>query len=129
MSDLNGLREQLRDVLKTAGLNAFTAIPEKVTPPFVAVAPDEPYISYDEPSTDLMFGEVLVRHRLVLVGRKGTNDVQIRELSDLIVKVLGLADQFEPHQIVSVGEPGRIAVNAQDHLGVAINLTVRVNLT
>ncbi len=125
MTTLSGLRADLRTKLTNAGFFAFTIIPEKVSPPFVAVAPDDPYIAY-EAGAGLSFGEAFVRHRLVLVVEAGSNDVKADALDALILQVLAI--DFDPHQVVSVDEPGSIPINGQTHLGTSVNLIVPANL-
>ncbi|KRB73077.1 hypothetical protein ASE01_20085 [Nocardioides sp. Root190] len=125
MSALSQLRTELRDKLTEADLFAFTIVPEKVTPPFVYAAPDEPYISF-EAGADLAFGEAVVRHRLGLVVAAGVNEVEADALDELLLKVLAI--DFSPHVIDTVDEPGQIRVNQQTHLAAAVHLSVAVNL-
>lgn len=125
MNKLASSRENLKASLTAADLHAFTTIPEKVTPPFVAVAPDDPYISY-ESGAGLNFGEVFVRHRLVLVVAAGVNDIQANALDDLILAVLAV--DLDPHEVIAVDEPGSIVINGQKHLGTSISLSTPINL-
>lgn len=124
MSRLSQLREDLKAVLTDADFHAFTVIPEKVSGAFVAVAPNDPYLAFEPEEPDLLYGEVRVRHRLVLVASRGTNDTQADELDEMVLTLLSLADGLAPHVIESVDEPGRITINGQVHLATAVNLSV-----
>lgn len=127
MNPLSDARAAQRDVLTAAGFFAFTAAPDRATPPFIAVGPGSPYIEFtSDPS--LFFGEALVRHVMVCVVGAGDNDTQAASLDELLIGVLALRDQFAPFSVESVDDPGRIAINGQDHLGVVINLVAPVQL-
>jgi hypothetical protein len=120
MSTLPQLRADLCEKLKTLDFNTFSIIPEVVTPPFAAVAPSEPYIEFSD-ADDLAYDEVIVNHRIILVAEAGANDKQADDLDLMVVKVLQL--DLDPFLLNSVGEPGRINVNGQTHLGVAVNVS------
>lgn len=120
MSQFSDQRTSLRDLLASAGLNAFTTVPEAFTPPGVFAGPDDPYLDFDGAA----FGCVLVHNQLTLVAAAGTNNVRADELDDLILQVLTL---FRPEpdgfQVASVDQPGRINLNGQTFLAVAIHMT------
>lgn len=123
MSTLDRLRADLRDKLKAEGFNAFSVIPKRVAAPFVSVAPDEPYIDIaGAAENELMWGEYLVNHRLVVVAKNGGNEAEADSLDQMLVRLLRL--DLAPHRVLFVGEPGSLLVNGQEHLAVAIHLSV-----
>lgn len=125
MSVLTDLRDDLKAKLETAGLFAFTIVPEAAVPPFVFAAPDDPYVSF-EGGMGLAYGEAIVRHRLGLVVPAGVNEVEANTLDDLILQVLSI--DFAPHVVQAVDEPGQIQVNRQTHLAVAIHLEAPISI-
>lgn len=116
-NELTALREQLETTLQGAGLAAYATLPERWTPPGVFVGPDLPYLDFEGAT----FGGVLVHHQLTLVTAAGTNDTQAEALDDLILTVLGL--DLGDYQVQTVDQPGRVTLNGQSYLGVAVHLT------
>ena len=122
MSALADKRTQIKDALTTAGYFAFSAVPENASPPLVYVAPNEPYVVLEGAT----FGGVIVHHQIVIVGSPGVNEERADELDTLVegvlVVVAELVDTFE------VGRPGAIALNGQEHIGVAITTQTEIRL-
>lgn len=128
MSTLNPLaqlRADLRDKLTAADFRTFSIVPEKVTPPFAYVAPDEPYIDFAG-ETGLNFGEAQVYHRIGLVVAAGVNEVKADDLDAFVLRLLQL--DLSPHVVQSIDEPGPVRINGQAHLAAIAHVTTQLNL-
>lgn len=87
---LEALRKKIADALSatTPKLNAHAVIPGTATPPLVYVAPDDPYVTWEEGTS---FGECLVHHQVVVVTKAGTGEKRVPELeADVLTAVKAL---------------------------------------
>lgn len=127
MSDsLADLRQGLADLLSAAGIPAVASVPEVIDPPLAFVAPDDPYVDFDGGT----FGEAIAHHQVVLVVAAGDNDVQIGDLDEMVLAVLGAyqSGQLGDHVVVDVQQPGQLSINGQAHLAVGISTVVPFSL-
>lgn len=128
MSTLSGARVALTQVI-AAGLAdvpskplVFSVIPERVTPPFVAIGPGDPYVEYE----GAVFGGHRVRQFATCVVAPGTNDKQAEALDDLIELVINAIDADVDFVVERVQQPGQVAINNQAHLGASIIVLTEV---
>lgn len=116
-SALAAVRGDLATYLgSTLGLQAFSELPEKVTPPFLSVGPGDPYVEFEGAT----FGHRRVRLLATIVGDVGTNDVRVAELDAYIVAIVEALDASDDYLVFQVDQPGQIAINGQAHLGATV---------
>lgn len=118
-NELTQVREDLKALLTAAEFFAFTTVPERAVPPMAYVAPGFPYMSYDGASYG---GGVIVRCNVVVIAKRGTNDVAAEALDDMVLRVIDAVDGSEDFLVSQVDIPGQISINGQLHLGVSIEV-------
>lgn len=118
MSALSETRVALAALLSEAfdGVQTFSEVPEKVTPPFIAVGPGDPYVEFEGTT----FGGRRVRLAATFVTDIGTNDVRAAELDEAVVAMVGAIDGSGDFMVTQVDQPGQITVNGQSCLGVSV---------
>lgn len=130
MSALAGLteaRDTLRDLLVKGldGIQVFAFAPPKVTPPFVYVAPNEPYLSYEH--EDAAFGSIQVRFQVGAVVKAGVTDARARQLDELVLQLLGLLAGTD-FVVETVDRPGPIAIpGGSEHLAAPLNVSTVIH--
>lgn len=97
-------------------LQVFAEFPENVTPPFIAVAPGQPYVEFEGAT----FGHRRVRLAATIVADVGTNDVRVAELDAYIVAVVEAFDASDDYIVYQVDQPGQVAINGQAHMGASV---------
>lgn len=113
-------RNTIRDTLATAGLNAFTTVPARATPPLAFAGPSDPYLSREDGRA---FDVEVMRLDVVLVASRGVSDTQAAELDDMLVAALDALNPLDPEWVVRrVDQPGRISLAGQEYLAVSINV-------
>lgn len=123
MSAYSDVRTSLKDALVEAGFSAFTVIPERVTPPFVYVAPADPYITREGAT----FGGEILHHYVGVVAGRGVNEKLADDLDDQLVRVLDAIDATDDHHVREVEQPGQITISGQQHLAVAIVVDTEIH--
>lgn len=118
MSALSETRGRLAGLLDNliTGVPAFSELPERVVPPFIAVGPGDPYIEF-EGST---FGFRRVRLAATFVTGVGTNDVRASELDAAIVAIVEAVDDSGDFMVTQVDQPGQISIGGQACLGASV---------
>lgn len=126
---LTEAREKLRDLLKAAGLHAFTVAPNPATPPFAYVGPNEPYLDYEGAG----FGCVIARFQVGYVARPGVNEKTAEDADDGVLQILAALRENpdDPHGFVveGVDRPGQITLAGQgNHIAAPINVAIELDL-
>jgi hypothetical protein len=116
-------RKDLEALLKAGGLeHSFADMPEAVTPPFVYVAPGDPYVSYEGAA----FGSKIAHYFVVPVAQAGVNEVTSDELDTLLLAALAAIEDHDDFYVVDVDVPGHILINGQKHPAVSINVQIEI---
>jgi hypothetical protein len=129
---LTEARTKLRDLLKAAGLNAFTVAPNPITPPFAYVGPNEPYLDYEGAG----FGCVIARFQVGYVTAPGVNEKRAEDVDDGLLTVLAALRENpeDPHGffVEGVDRPGPIslpgAAGTGGHIAAPINVAIELDL-
>ena len=124
MSALTDTRQALATLLDGAitDTKAFSEFPEKVTPPFVAVGPGDPYVDFEGAT----FGGRNVRLIATFVTERGTNEVRAADLDEAIVTLVEKIEDDGSFMVTRVDQPGQLAINGQAHLGVPIHVLTQI---
>lgn len=123
MNALTEVRTRLADLLKDAGFHAFSIVPAKVTPPVAMVAPGEPYVTREGAT----FGGEIVRCNVVLTTGRGVNDKTAAEIDELLLKALDALEAADDFVVGDVGQPGQVALNNQNYLGVSVEVLTEIH--
>lgn len=125
-SPFKDLRTQIRDALKAADINAYSAPNDKAIPPLVYVSPREPYLTREGAT----FGGWVGQLQVTCVARQGINEQRADDLDDLIVTVL---DVLEAEGFAEVGlyvqqvnRPGQVSIGGTPYLAVAIDVAAEI---
>ena len=115
MNSLTQTRQDVVDVLTAAGLNAFTTIPDRATPPLVGVSHDNPYVE-DGPTMNAYTVHLAIR----IVGQPGSADVAAEAIDAMVCQVItALApDQWS----ITVNGPGVMTVGNAEMPAVDISI-------
>lgn len=88
MTDVLGdIRRSIAGTLTEGGVVAGDNWPSRATPFSVVVVAGLPYISIGSPG-EHPFGSAVVNHRVVIIGGRGTVDVQSEKLGALVMQCL-----------------------------------------
>lgn len=113
-------KEQFRDALIAAELDAVEYIPERVIPPIVVINSGSPFLV---PET--VGHEYTMNLELVLVAGTATNETATEELENLIEKTLLALPAYAALQ--RVDKPFALAINNAEYL--ATNVFVELSIT
>lgn len=122
MSALSDVRAAMRDVLKDAGMFAFSTVPDKALPPMVFVAPGDPYVSTEGAN----FGGEIVRCEVVVVASAGVNEAQADELDELALQAKDVLEAAD-YNVVDIGRPGQITLGGQAYLAAPLGVLTEIN--
>lgn len=122
MSDTDALsvaHQALADLLATAitDVPAYAELPEKALPPFIVVAPGDPWLDFE----GAPFGYCRVHLDATLITERGTNDVRAGELRRGAVAIAKTVDDDDAFSVLQVGQPGQVSISGQTHLGVSVS--------
>lgn len=125
---LTDARDQLVTLLKDAGLHAFATAPQQVTPPFVYVGANDPYLDWEGASFG---GTVFVRFQVGVVAAPAkagpVNDVVAAKLDDLVLQVIATLSRTD-YVVESVDEPGLISVAGSSLPAAPLNVRIEIRL-
>lgn len=113
-------KEQFRDVLIEADIEAFEYIPERVIPPVVVINSGSPFLV---PET--IGSEYTMNLELVLIAGTATNETATEELENLIEKTLLALPAYAVLQ--RVDKPFALAINNVEYL--STNVFVELSIT
>jgi hypothetical protein len=97
-------------------VQVFSELPERVTPPCIAVGPGDPYVEFEGAT----FGARRVRLAATFIGDVGTNDIRAGEIDEAVVAMVTAIDNSGEFMVTQVAQPGQIAINGQACLGVMV---------
>ncbi len=123
MSSLSDLRIELADTLSSLGVNTYTHLPGKATPPSCIVMAGSPYVE-----TGQTFGEHLVRLEAWVSTQKGDNESEAMSVDALTEQAI-TALMRDGWVIESVSQPFSFEINNGQFLTTAITVTTPVTLT
>jgi hypothetical protein len=117
---LSAAREELSQVLNDAGVRAFAALPDRVSPPFAVIWADQDWIT---PSEVYCPGDYLVNFTIQLTATAGSLGKVHTELDDQVSKAL-LAVEGSDWFLVTVDRPSinGTELNASIHVSRNINI-------
>lgn len=122
MNPLTTFRMDVAETLTGAGLTAHWNVPERPTPPFVAVTPYAPYVT-DGPQ----FKGSTIAVNIRCIGKPGTADAEAEAMEDTICAVLAA---LLPYNFsISVGQPGYMTVGNADYPATDITVTTQIFIT
>jgi hypothetical protein len=119
-NEITTAKEQFRDVLVDAGIEAVEYIPERVIPPIVVINSGSPFLV---PET--IGSEYKMNLELVLIAGTATNELATEQLEDLIEDVLQALPQYAALQRVE--KPFALAINNTEYL--STNVIVELSIT
>lgn len=119
-NEITAAKEQFRDALIAAGLDAVEYIPERVIPPIVVISSGSPFLV---PET--IGSEYTMNLELVLVAATATNETATEELENLIEQTLQALPAYAALQ--RVDKPFALAVNNAEYL--STNVFVELSIT
>jgi hypothetical protein len=115
-------RAALVAVLDTAGVTAYSVVPDRSQPPMAVMIPSTDWIENGE-----TFGEFSISFDVEIVAGVGTNQAMSAELDDMVEAVLSAVTAAPGMYASSVGQPTSVDLNGAVYLGTTI--TVRQNTT
>lgn len=101
---------------------AYAELPEKVLPPFVVVAPSDPWLDFE----GAPFGYCRVHLEATFIAGLGTNDVRAGELRSAAMAIAKKVDDDPAFAVLQINQPGQVSINSQTHLGVSISTITEV---
>jgi len=113
-------KEQFRDVLVAAGLDAKEYIPERIIPPIVVINSGSPFLVLES-----LGREYVLSLELVLVAGTATNEIATEQLEDLIQATLRALPSYASLQRVE--KPFALSVNNVEFL--STNVIVELSIT
>ena len=119
-NEITTAKEQFRDVLVDAGIEAVEYIPERVIPPIVVINSGSPFLV---PET--IGSEYTMNLELVLIAGTATNELATEQLEDLIEDVLQALPSYAALQ--RVDKPFALAINNTEYL--STNVFVELSIT
>lgn len=126
MSALTDARKAFSSLLDgvLAGVQVFSEFPERITPPFIAVGPGDPYVEFEGAT----FGHRRVRLIATYVADRGTNDLKAADIDDAVVALVETIDGDDAGAFVvtQVDQPGQISIGGQAHLGVSVHVLTEI---
>jgi hypothetical protein len=114
-------RAALLAVLETAGVPAFSVVPDRSQPPMAVMVPSTDWIENGE-----VFGEFAVSFDVEIVAGTGTNQAMTAELDTMVEDVLVAITNAAGMYASAVGQPTAVDLNGAMYLGTTI--TVKQNL-
>lgn len=118
---LTQARNDVTDLLNAAGLNAYAYMPDRVSPPLVAVQGGTPYVE-----TGNTFTSNLVRFTVRVVLAPGDAGLRAEELDDMVFAVSDAL--VDTGWTVTVNEPGSITVGTAEYPAVDISVEQYLDL-
>jgi hypothetical protein len=115
-------RAALLAVLETAGLPAYSIVPDRTQPPLAVMTPASDWIENGE-----VFGEFAVSFDVNIVVDVGTNQAVQLALDEAVESVLTAVTEASGMYAAAVGQPTAMELNGGMYLGTT--LTVKQNLT
>lgn len=98
----------------------YTYMPETVTPPFLVIGPDEPWLDYDGPTSR---GEMVEHLVAIPVAAAAANEVAAAQIREMTAGALPRLIDLDGYAIERVDQPGRFASNGQAYLATVIRLS------
>lgn len=113
-------RAALLAVLETAGIPAYSVVPDRSQPPMAVMIPSSDWIENGE-----VFGEFSISFDVEIVAGTGTNQAMSAELDTMAEDVLTAVANAPGMYAASVGQPTAVDLNGAMYLGTTI--TVKQN--
>jgi len=120
-NEITTAKEQFRDALITAGLDAVEYIPERVIPPVVVINSGSPFLV---PET--LGNQYTMNMELVLIAGTATNETVTEELETLIEAVLKALPAYAVLQ--RVDKPFALAINNVEYLSTNVNVELSITI-
>lgn len=120
-NEITTAKEQFRDALIAAGLDAVEYIPERVIPPVVVINSGSPFIA---PET--LGNQYTMNLELVLIAGTATNETVTEELETLIENVLKALPAYAVLQ--RVDKPFALAINNAEYLSTNVNVELSITI-
>lgn len=108
-------------VLQEAGLNVFSYVPGRITPPVVVIRQGSPYL---QPST--LGNEYLLGLELVVLATTAVNEVATEALDEALQTLLNALPNYA--YLDSVGQPQIFTENNAEYLGAVVSLKLEITL-
>jgi len=120
-NEITTAKEQFRDALVDAGLDAVEYIPERVVPPLVVINSGNPFLV---PET--IGSEYTMSLELVLVAATATNETATEKLEDLIEATLNAMPAFA--RVVRVEKPYALATGNAEYLSTTVAVEISITI-
>lgn len=121
MSELGAAKAELALTLQSAGLDVYSYIPARVTPPVIVIRPGSPYV---QPAS--VGQEFIVNLDLQVIAGTADNESSSDDLDDLIEAAInalpadaGLKDVSTPYALLA---------NGNDYLAATIGLDLQISI-
>lgn len=121
MSELGAAKAELALTLQSAGLDVYSYIPARVTPPVIVIRPASPYV---QPAS--VGQEFIVNLDLQVIAGTADNESSSDDLDDLIEAAInalpadaGLKDVSTPYALLA---------NGNDYLAATIGLDLQISI-
>lgn len=114
-------KEQLRDALVEAEIDAKEYIPERVVPPIVVIASGSPFLVPETISK-----EYTMNIELMCVAGTATNEQSTEMLEDLIEQTLNALPAFA--RLVRVDKPYSLSTGNTEYLSTSIFVEVSITI-
>lgn len=108
-------------VLQEAGLNVYSYVPGRITPPVVVIRHGSPYL---QPST--LGNEYFLGLELVVLATTAVNEVATEALDEALQTLLNALPNYA--NLGDVGQPQIFTENGADYLGATVSITLEITL-
>lgn len=110
-------RAALLAVLETAGLPAYSVVPDIAQPPMAVMVPSGDWIANGE-----AFGEFAITFDVEVIAGTGTNQAISKELDDAVEAVLSVVTSAPGMYASAVTQPSAVDLNGAMYLGATITV-------
>jgi hypothetical protein len=121
MSELGAAKAELALTLQSAGLDVYSYIPARVTPPVIVIRSGSPYI---QPAS--VGQEYLINLELQVIAGTADNESSSDDLDDLIEAALNALPADAGLKTVS--SPYALVANGNDYLAATIGLDLQITI-
>jgi len=121
MSEVGAAKAELALTLQGEGLDVYSYIPARVTPPVIVIRPSSPYITPASVGT-----EWLVNLELQVIAGFADNETTSDDLDNLIEATLKALPADAG--VKDVGQPYTLIANGNDYLAASIGLDLQISI-
>jgi hypothetical protein len=116
-------RAALLAVLETAGLPAYSVVPDIAQPPMAVMVPSGDWIANGE-----TFGEFAITFDVEIIAGTGTNQAISEQLDEAVESVLTAVTSAPGMYAATVTQPNAVDLNGAMYLGTTITVKQNLNL-